>query len=201
MPTPHSQMVPYTSLKAGYSHLGADYTHRIWETTDEDVFSVSVDTHRQPALHAARASTRTASGRRRLRSRSARRSRRAAGMRHFDIADRDRQRFTLHRHRAPAACSSSTPRPASAATSTPTASTACSRSTRISTRSASRRARRSLQPVGQLRLGGLFDRCSARATPTTRPSRPTRYATGPPTTPARSTSSRPASTSTPSSGR
>ena len=30
-------------VKAGYSHLGSDYTHRIWETTDEDVFRVSLD--------------------------------------------------------------------------------------------------------------------------------------------------------------
>ena len=36
-------MAPYTSLKAGYSQLGSDYTHRIWETTNEDVFKVSLD--------------------------------------------------------------------------------------------------------------------------------------------------------------
>ena len=37
------QVLPSTAVKLGYSHLGSDYTHRIWETTAEDVFRVSTD--------------------------------------------------------------------------------------------------------------------------------------------------------------
>ncbi|MGE0864506.1 MAG: MtrB/PioB family outer membrane beta-barrel protein, partial [Vicinamibacterales bacterium] len=38
------QVHPSTSLKVGYSHLGADYTHRLWEKTTETVYRVSADT-------------------------------------------------------------------------------------------------------------------------------------------------------------
>ena len=88
-------VAPYTSLKAGYSRLGSDYTHRIWETTNEDVFKVSVDT----------------SGNQRFMLRAQYENRQRTGdgfdpealahvgelptLRHFDIADRDRTRFTF----------------------------------------------------------------------------------------------------------
>jgi MtrB/PioB family decaheme-associated outer membrane protein len=88
-------VAPYTSLKAGYSRLGSDYTHRIWETTNEDVFKVSVDS--------------TGNQRFMLRAQYENRQRKGEGfeadalaevgelatMRHFDIADRDRTRFTF----------------------------------------------------------------------------------------------------------
>lgn len=89
------QVVPSTSIKVGYSHLGTDYTHRIWEKTTEDTFRVSVDT----------------TGNQYLTVRGLYENRRRdgegfeadalagvgelAGMRHFDIADRDRQRLSL----------------------------------------------------------------------------------------------------------
>lgn len=88
-------IAPYTSLKAGYSMQGTDYTHRIWETTNEDVFRVSIDT----------------TGHQRLMLRAQYENRQRTGdsfdahalaevgelatMRHFDIADRDRDRFTF----------------------------------------------------------------------------------------------------------
>ena len=88
-------MAPYTSIKAAYSRLGSDYTHRIWETTNEDVFKVSVDS--------------TGNQRFMLRAQYENRQRTGDGfeadalaevgelstMRHFDIADRDRTRFTF----------------------------------------------------------------------------------------------------------
>jgi MtrB/PioB family decaheme-associated outer membrane protein len=88
-------VAPYTSVKAGYSRLGSDYTHRIFETTDEDVFRVSLDT----------------SGNQRFMLRALYENRQRTGdafdagalaevgelssMRHFDVADRDRNRFTF----------------------------------------------------------------------------------------------------------
>jgi MtrB/PioB family decaheme-associated outer membrane protein len=88
-------IAPYTSLKAGYSRQGTDYTHRIWESTDENVYRVSIDT----------------TGHQRLMLRAQYENRQRTGdsfdahalaevgelatMRHFDIADRDRNRFTF----------------------------------------------------------------------------------------------------------
>ncbi len=88
-------VAPHTSVKAAYSRLGSDYTHRIWETTNEDVFRVSLDS--------------TGHDRFMLRAQYEKRQRTGEGfepdalvevgelatMRHFDIADRDRGRFTF----------------------------------------------------------------------------------------------------------
>jgi MtrB/PioB family decaheme-associated outer membrane protein len=85
----------YTSLKVGYSFAGADYTHRLFETTNENVFRVSLDTTGYQYLM--------------LRALYENRKREGdtfdqdsldeageyAGMRHYDIANRDRQRMTL----------------------------------------------------------------------------------------------------------
>jgi len=89
------EIAPFTSLKVGYSYLGADYTHRLWEKTAENVFRVSVDTtgNQYVGLRALfeerkregehfEADALTAVGE-------------LLGMRHFDIADRDRRRLTL----------------------------------------------------------------------------------------------------------
>ncbi|MGD9904912.1 MAG: MtrB/PioB family outer membrane beta-barrel protein [Vicinamibacterales bacterium] len=89
------QIVPSTSVKVGYSHLATDYTNRLWESTAENVFRVSVDTTGHQYLT--------------LRGLYENRSRdgdgfdahpledvgELSGLRHFDIADRDRQRLTL----------------------------------------------------------------------------------------------------------
>ena len=88
-------VIPSTSLKVGFSHLASDYTHRIWEKTAENVFRVSLDT--------------TGSARLMLRALYENRSREGdhfeadalaevgelTSMRHYDVADRDRQRATL----------------------------------------------------------------------------------------------------------
>lgn len=89
------EVVPSTSLKVGYSHLASDYTNRIWEKTAENVFRVSVDT----------------TGNQYMMLRGVFENRKREGqhfeaellaevgelsdMRHYDVADRDRQRFTL----------------------------------------------------------------------------------------------------------
>ena len=89
------QVLPSTSLKVGVSHLASDYTHRIWESTAENALRVSVDTTGNSPLM--------------LRGLYENRRRRGegfepealaevgelAGMRHYDVADRNRQRFTL----------------------------------------------------------------------------------------------------------
>ena len=89
------QIAPSTSLKVGYSHLAADYQNRIWEKTGEDVFRVSIDTTGNAFVS--------------VRGLYENRKREGegfepellvevgelAGMRHYDVADRNRQRFTL----------------------------------------------------------------------------------------------------------
>ena len=91
----------YTSLKVGYSHLGTDYTHRIWETTAEDVFRISVDTTgNQFVMLRAVYENRERTGDN-FEPDALAEVGELAGMRHFDVADRNRQRFTLHRQRHP----------------------------------------------------------------------------------------------------
>ncbi|HEX8030664.1 MAG TPA: MtrB/PioB family outer membrane beta-barrel protein [Vicinamibacterales bacterium] len=88
-------IAPFTDLKAGFSRYGADYTHRIFESTSEDVFRVSLDS----------------SGNQRFMVRAQYENRQRTGdnfepaalaevgelatMRHYDVADRDRNRFTF----------------------------------------------------------------------------------------------------------
>jgi MtrB/PioB family decaheme-associated outer membrane protein len=88
-------VAPYTSLKAGYSLQGTDYTHRIWETTSENVFRVSLDSTGNQlfmvrALYENR--QRTGDG---FNDEALAEVGELATMRHFDIADRDRNRFTF----------------------------------------------------------------------------------------------------------
>lgn len=89
------EVLPFTSLKAGFGAYGTDFTNRIWETTHENVFRVSLDTTSNPYLM--------------LRALYENRKREGdgfeaevladvgelAGLRHYDVADRDRQRFTF----------------------------------------------------------------------------------------------------------
>ena len=95
-------VAPFTSLKIGYSHLGAEYQHRLWEDTAENAFRVSLDT----------------TGNQYFSLRGQYEDRRRVGegfepetlveagelldMRHFDIADRDRRRLTLIANAMPA---------------------------------------------------------------------------------------------------
>ena len=89
------EVLPFTSVKVGFGKYGTDYTNRIWEKTDENVFRVSLDTTSNPYVM--------------LRAVYEDRSRKGdtfeaevleqvgelAGLRHYDVANRDRQRLTL----------------------------------------------------------------------------------------------------------
>jgi hypothetical protein len=89
------EILPFTSLKVGYSALGSEYTHRIFETTFENVFRVSVDTTGNQyfmlrALYENR--SREGDG---FEPEALAEVGELTGMRHYDVADRDRQRVTL----------------------------------------------------------------------------------------------------------
>ena len=88
-------VAPYTSLKAGYSQQGTDYTHRIWESTSEDVFRVSLDstgTQRFMVRALYENRQRTGDG---FNAHALEEVGELPTMRHFDVADRDRNRFTF----------------------------------------------------------------------------------------------------------
>jgi hypothetical protein len=89
------EVLPFTSLKLGFSALGSDYTHRIWESTSENVFRISLDTTGNQylmlrGLYENR--TREGDG---FEADALAEVGELPGMRHYDVADRDRQRFTL----------------------------------------------------------------------------------------------------------
>ena len=89
------EVLPFTSLKVGVSRLGTDYVHRIWEQTSENVFRVSLDTTANQyvmlrGLYENR--SRTGEG---FEADALAEVGELEGMRHYDVADRDRQRFTL----------------------------------------------------------------------------------------------------------
>ena len=89
------QVVPATSVKVGYSHLASDYTHRIWEKTAEDVFRVSVDTTgNQYVMLRGLYENRSREGEH-FDAEALLEVGELPGMRHYDVADRDRQRFTF----------------------------------------------------------------------------------------------------------
>ena len=85
----------YTQLKVGYSNLASDYTHRIWESTSENVFRVSADVTGN-ALFGVRAlyENRERTGDN-FQSEELEHVGELPGMRHYDIADRNRDRFSL----------------------------------------------------------------------------------------------------------
>lgn len=87
-------VLPFTALKVGAGRYESEFTNRHWLKTAENVFRVSVDTTGNPWMM--------------LRGLYENRSREGEGfdvhglgagelgsVRHYDIADRDRQRFTL----------------------------------------------------------------------------------------------------------
>jgi hypothetical protein len=89
------EVAPFTSLKVGYSNLGSEYQNRLWESTNEQVFRVSLDTTGNQyfslrGLYENRSRTgdnfeaEALSGAGELQD-----------MRHYDIADRNRDRFTF----------------------------------------------------------------------------------------------------------
>ncbi len=88
-------IAPFTSFKIGYSHLGAEYQHRLWDNTEENVLRVSVGTtgHQLFSLRGLYENRRrNGDG---FEADALAEVGELAGMRHFDVADRDRQRFTL----------------------------------------------------------------------------------------------------------
>ena len=88
-------VAPYTAVKAGYSRQGSDYTHRIWETTSENVFRVSLDsTGNQRFMVRAQYENRQRTGDG-FQEEALEEVGELPTMRHFDIADRDRNRFTF----------------------------------------------------------------------------------------------------------
>ncbi len=89
------QVHPTTSIKAGFSHLAADYTHRLWETTTENVFRVSADTTGN-AVVSLRAlyENRKREGEH-FEAEALAEVGELADMRHYDVANRNRQRLTL----------------------------------------------------------------------------------------------------------
>ena len=88
-------VAPYTSVKAGYSQLGSEYTHRLFEKTNEDVFRVSLDTAgNQRFMLRALFENRKREGEG-FEAEALAEVGELASMRHFDIADRDRNRFTF----------------------------------------------------------------------------------------------------------
>lgn len=89
------QVLPTTSLKVGYGHLASDYTHRIWEKTAEDVFRVSVDTTgNQYVMLRGLYENRQRDGEH-FEAEALAEVGELPGMRHFDVANRNRQRFTF----------------------------------------------------------------------------------------------------------
>jgi MtrB/PioB family decaheme-associated outer membrane protein len=85
----------YTQLKVGYSNLGNDYTHRLWESTTENVFRVSADVTGN-ALFGVRAlyENRERTGDN-FQSEELAHVGELQDMRHYDIADRNRDRLSL----------------------------------------------------------------------------------------------------------
>lgn len=88
-------VAPYTQLKVGYSFYGAGYTHRHWETTEENVFRASLDTtgNQYFGLRAIFEDRRRRGSD--FEAEALSEVGELAGLRHYDIADRDRRRFTL----------------------------------------------------------------------------------------------------------
>jgi len=89
------QLIPTTSLKVGYSHLASEYTNRIWEKTAEDVFRVSLDTTgNSPFMLRGVYEDRRREGDG-FEAEALAEAGESPDMRHYDVADRDRRRFTL----------------------------------------------------------------------------------------------------------
>lgn len=86
--------IPFTALKVGYGHDSTDRTHRIFARTGEDVFRASVDSTRSGTFTVRglyEHSSRKGSG---FEEEDLVEMGEQPAMRHFDIADRDRNRFT-----------------------------------------------------------------------------------------------------------
>lgn len=85
----------YTAVNVGYHYLGADYENRLWETTDENVFRVSIDTtgHQLFGLRGVYEDRRRRGEN--FEAEALQEVGELASLRHYDVADRDRRRFTV----------------------------------------------------------------------------------------------------------
>jgi MtrB/PioB family decaheme-associated outer membrane protein len=95
-------VAPFTQLKVGYSFYGADYAHRHWEKTAENVFRVSLDTtgNQYVGLRAIYEDRRREGDH--FEAEALTEVGELAGLRHYDIADRDRRRFSIIANAMPA---------------------------------------------------------------------------------------------------
>jgi len=89
------EVARFTSVKVGYSFLGADYTHRLWESTSESVFRVSLDTSGNQYLMIRGVYENRKREGDTFEAEALAEAGEYEGMRHYDIADRDRQRVTF----------------------------------------------------------------------------------------------------------
>jgi hypothetical protein len=89
------EILPFTSLKVGFSELGSDFTNRIFESTSERVVRVSVDTMGNPWLMVRGLYEDRSREGNHFEPELLTEAGEVATMRHYDIADRDRRRFTL----------------------------------------------------------------------------------------------------------
>ena len=89
------QFMPTTSVKVGYTNQSTDYTHRMFDSTTENVFRASLDSSgNQDLMLRAQFEHRKRRGND-FQAAALAESGELPTMRHFDIADRDRARFTL----------------------------------------------------------------------------------------------------------
>jgi len=89
------QVHPSTSVKVGFSHLGSDYTNRLFEKTTEQVFRVSADTTGNAVVSFRGLYENRQREGEHFEADALAAVRELADLRHFDVANRDRQRLTL----------------------------------------------------------------------------------------------------------
>ena len=151
------ELLPFTSLKVGYGTAATDYQNRLWDSNSENVFRVSLDTTgNQYFMLRALYEDRTRTGDN-FQPQALEEVGELTDMRHFDVANRDRTRYTF------------------IATATPGSHDQLQRLGRRRPRQVSRQrtrlaelrfesvlgrlrpgAGRSLRSLGELRLGGLL---------------------------------------------
>ncbi|MEP7115947.1 MAG: MtrB/PioB family outer membrane beta-barrel protein [Acidobacteriota bacterium] len=89
------QLIPSTSVKFGVSHLATDYTQRLWAKTAENVMRVSVDTTGNALVSVRGVYERRKREGDGFTTDGLVEAGELTGMRHYDVANRDRQRGTL----------------------------------------------------------------------------------------------------------
>ena len=89
------ELLPFTSLKVGYGTAATDYQNRLWDSNSENVFKVSLDTTgNQYFMLRALYEDRTRTGDN-FQPQALEEVGELSDMRHFDVANRDRTRYTF----------------------------------------------------------------------------------------------------------